>query len=370
MKIGIGTFLRDGFTRATVESAFRRLDAAVSAGWETQHNADGTHGNVTFKLGSATGWDAGAGVWMAPSSERGLLETGGSYDLRVGDPAANYLAWDGFNNTLVVTGTITASAGAIGGWTIGASSLTGGNATLASSGNLTLGTSNDVVRLSADDATYRLWIGHATAASAPFRVGKSGSLYLGSAVSTTNFVSWDGTTLTVQSDTARFGKNGTANGVLGLWSASSSVLGADPSPSANILMSSNVLTIENNYGTGLTEITNGLKCGGSIQVGGTAARATTAGTSRVDIFDGTAPVGTLANGISLYSTAGELRVMDSGGVATLLSPHDDDNYWVFDSIDTRTGATLHIDVEKILRFVNQHFGLDCIHGYMVKKKEQ
>ena len=79
-----------------------------------------------------------------------------------------------------ITGNITAdtltanTAGTIAGWTIGASSLTGGNATLASSGNLTLGTGNDVVRLSADDATYRLWIGNATAGSATFRVSKAG----------------------------------------------------------------------------------------------------------------------------------------------------------------------------------------------------
>lgn len=75
-----------------------------------------------------------------------------------------------------ITGSITSTSGTIGGWTIGANSLTGGNATLASSGNLTLGTSNDVIRLSADDSTYRIWAGNATAASAPFSVTKAGAL--------------------------------------------------------------------------------------------------------------------------------------------------------------------------------------------------
>ena len=74
------------------------------------------------------------------------------------------------------TGTITATAGAIGGWTIGATTLTGGNATLASSGNATFGTSNNVIRISADDVTYRLWVGNATAASAPFRVTQAGDV--------------------------------------------------------------------------------------------------------------------------------------------------------------------------------------------------
>jgi hypothetical protein len=60
---------------------------------------------------------------------------------------------------------------------------------------------------------------------------------------------------------------------------------------------------------------------GNVKIAGTALRATTEGTNHLSIFDGTAPVGTLANGCSLYSTAGELRVMDAGGTATLLSPH-------------------------------------------------
>ena len=62
----------------------------------------------------------------------------------------------------------------IGGWTLGATTLTGGNVTLSSDGNITVGTSNNVVRLSTTDATYRLWIGNATAASAPFRVTPAG----------------------------------------------------------------------------------------------------------------------------------------------------------------------------------------------------
>lgn len=102
----------------------------------------------------------------------------------------------------------------------------------------------------------------------------------------------------------------------------------------------------------------------NVKLAGTAVRATTEGTNHLDIFNGAAPVGTLANGISLYSTAGELRVMDATGTATLLSPHDEKNYWVFDSIDTTNGKKLHIDVEKLLRFVNDHFGLDFIKGNM------
>lgn len=100
---------------------------------------------------------------------------------------------------------------------------------------------------------------------------------------------------------------------------------------------------------------------GNLKIGGTADRATTAGTNQVVIFNGTAPVGTLANGASFYATSGEMRVMDASGNATLLSPHDaETNEWIYDSTHTPTGKRLKISVEKLLRFVNDHFGLDCV----------
>lgn len=80
-----------------------------------------------------------------------------------------------FANVYVV-GTIIAASGTIGGWTINATTLTGGDTTLDSTGVITLGTGNNIVKLSSVDATYRLWIGNATAASAPFSVTKAGAV--------------------------------------------------------------------------------------------------------------------------------------------------------------------------------------------------
>jgi hypothetical protein len=101
--------------------------------------------------------------------------------------------------------------------------------------------------------------------------------------------------------------------------------------------------------------------GGNVSVGGMAARATTVGTNVFNIFDGIAPVGTLANGCSFYSTAGEMRVMDAAGNATLLSPHDlQTNEWIYDSTHTPSGKRLRVRVEALLRFINEHFGLDFI----------
>jgi hypothetical protein len=103
---------------------------------------------------------------------------------------------------------------------------------------------------------------------------------------------------------------------------------------------------------------------GNCKIGGTATRATTEGTNELVIFDGTAPVGALANGVSLYSTAGELRVMDAAGNATLLSPHDSEtNEWIYHSVDSRTGKGLRIDMERIMRSINERFGWDFVHEF-------
>jgi hypothetical protein len=53
----------------------------------------------------------------------------------------------------------------------------------------------------------------------------------------------------------------------------------------------------------------------NVLVGGTAARATTAGTAHLDLFNGTAPAGTLTNGVSLYSSSGDLKFMNAAGDA-------------------------------------------------------
>jgi hypothetical protein len=53
----------------------------------------------------------------------------------------------------------------------------------------------------------------------------------------------------------------------------------------------------------------------NLLVGGTADRGTTAGSAHIDIFNGTAPAGTLTNGISLYSSSGDFLFMDAAGGA-------------------------------------------------------
>ena len=57
----------------------------------------------------------------------------------------------------------------------------------------------------------------------------------------------------------------------------------------------------------------------NVKIGGAAERATTEGTNHIDIFNGTAPVGTLTNGASLYCEGGEMKAMDSAGNITTLT---------------------------------------------------
>jgi hypothetical protein len=52
----------------------------------------------------------------------------------------------------------------------------------------------------------------------------------------------------------------------------------------------------------------------TLKIGGTAVRGTTEGTNQLALFDGTAPVGTLANGVSLYGASGYLKLIDAAGL--------------------------------------------------------
>jgi hypothetical protein len=71
---------------------------------------------------------------------------------------------------------VTATSGAIGGWVLSSTSFTGGDTTINSAGDITLGTGSNVARLSSSDPAYRLWLGGSTASTAPFRVTSAGEL--------------------------------------------------------------------------------------------------------------------------------------------------------------------------------------------------
>lgn len=102
----------------------------------------------------------------------------------------------------------------------------------------------------------------------------------------------------------------------------------------------------------------GINVGSSVYTG----RGTTNPTNALNIYDGTAPAGAAGSGFeTLYSTAGELRVMDAGGVATLLSPHDHaTGKWIFDSIESSTGRRITIQMEDLAKWIDAHYGTSFV----------
>lgn len=91
-------------------------------------------------------------------------------------------------------GSLFATAGEIAGWTIDNNSISKNDMVLHSDGYVAAGTGDDLVRIDSQDATWRLWAGNAVAANAPFRVNKTGDLYIGSGyvsgvLRSTNFIS-------------------------------------------------------------------------------------------------------------------------------------------------------------------------------------
>jgi hypothetical protein len=115
-------------------------------------------------------------------------------------------------------------------------------------------------------------------------------------------------------------------------------------------------------GAGNTTIAGTLGIGGNTSVtgnqtiGGTeVARATTQPTNAINILNGTAPVGAASGQTTLYTTSGELRVMDDAGNATLLSPHDEEYNWIHDCVKG-SGEKVVYHMEKMARMLAEKHG--------------
>lgn len=92
-----------------------------------------------------------------------------------------------------------------------------------------------------------------------------------------------------------------------------------------------------------------------LNIGGVADRAT-AGDNVLSIIDGAAaPVGVLANGISLYSEGGECKVLDAAGNSTTLSSHSPDSDFIIRSYAPAKDETILIHLEKLAKaLVDSH----------------
>lgn len=98
--------------------------------------------------------------------------------------------------------------------------------------------------------------------------------------------------------------------------------------------------------------------------GSVGARATTEPTNAVSLANGTAPVGAATNTGTFYVTAGEMRVMDAAGNATLLSPHDGDRNWIH-HCEKGDGNEILIRMEQMAGMLNEMFGKDFLAKFGV-----
>jgi len=142
-----------------------------------------TAGNITldssgYIRGGQTAYNTGSGFWLG--------YTGGAYQLSIGNGSSNALTWNG--TTLSITGSLTATTGTIGGWTINASTITGGSATLNSNGSLSFGTHFGVSTTGVLTASSAIISGAITASS-----GTIGGWTIGSTTITGGSVTLDST---------------------------------------------------------------------------------------------------------------------------------------------------------------------------------
>lgn len=167
----------------------------------TTGKINATGGTFTGNLRVTTGSIIAGGTFAADGSVSGarvVMQSGGLYAHdATGAQSVFIQASDGL---------IDARKGFVGGWTINATSQTNGyiqssNTIIESSGNITLGDTSaslpSIVKLSASDPTYRLWVGSqdaATAASNHFAVTKEGKLYASGAQISGQLVINSGTT--------------------------------------------------------------------------------------------------------------------------------------------------------------------------------
>jgi hypothetical protein len=155
---------------------------------------DGTNisvtGNLTARAGSFTGnillASTNASIYNGTINAAGNL-TGNGFALN----ATGLKVANGSNSVTLdaTSGQITANAGSIGSWQITTNGLSNNNARINSlTGSIELGGFNtdDIVRLDANDANFRMWIGKNSSATAPFKVSKSGVLTASGAIITGN----------------------------------------------------------------------------------------------------------------------------------------------------------------------------------------
>jgi predicted secreted protein len=159
-------------------------------------------GSTNYIQGGATGFNTGTGFWLGYDSN----PTAG-YKFFIGSASGNKLTWDG--SALSITGSITATSGTIGGWTIGSNYIKDTAGVVGLSSAVTSG----------DDV--RIWAGGTTLGTAPFRVHESGILYatsgtVGGWIMSTTTLTAGGLALDATQNSIKSGQTDYATGT-GFW---------------------------------------------------------------------------------------------------------------------------------------------------------
>ncbi len=123
-----------------------------------------TYASAPFKVSSA------GAVTASGATITGASTFSGSLSGATGTFAGSLSAATGS-----FSGSITATSGSIGGFALSSTTLSASNLSLTNTGNITVGTGDNVARLSSS-GSYRLWVGDATSTSAPFRVTQAGAV--------------------------------------------------------------------------------------------------------------------------------------------------------------------------------------------------
>uniref|UniRef100_A0A6M3J4E1 Uncharacterized protein n=1 Tax=viral metagenome TaxID=1070528 RepID=A0A6M3J4E1_9ZZZZ len=168
-ELGFDSLLDRSLDLTSIESSQTSVYNPVTSSTPTVSLESGEYsGNLILARdasirGGATDYNEGSGFWLG--YRRGTSD----YGFFIGNSAGNKLTYNTTDDTLTLTGTITATAGSIGGWTISATAIKDTAGVVGLSSAVTGG----------DD--IRFWAGHATPASAPFYVTEAGNLVATSA---------------------------------------------------------------------------------------------------------------------------------------------------------------------------------------------
>jgi hypothetical protein len=198
--------MRDGDFRARMRLIDKELRSrnfiSGSDGWQIQADGDAEFNSITVRgevqseSGSIGGWDI---TNTTLENNNVTMDSGGELTIGAGNDIvalssqdSTYRLWAGNSSpgnaptTLQkdgtftttngdFTGKITSDSGTIGGWSITNTTLENSNVTLNSNGELTIGAGNDVVGLSSQNSTYRLWAGNSSPGNAPTTLKKDGT---------------------------------------------------------------------------------------------------------------------------------------------------------------------------------------------------